>query len=182
MSKRKTNQQKLKTAQVEQISAYLDGELLAEDSARTAERIKRDATWGRTARSFEMVDSTLEAWQPALLRRDLTGSILAAAHRRPARPAWLRVAAPLAAAAAVLLIVMLYQVVNPPAGAQRNGVMAGGNGAAARVVEDAVLAQVPEEDRFVVANLDVIENMDVLANFETLEAMDRLAARKNGDL
>jgi hypothetical protein len=38
-----------------------------------------------------------------------------------------------------------------------------------------VMAAVPEEDRFVVENLDVIENLDVLANYETLEAIDKLA-------
>jgi negative regulator of sigma E activity len=181
MSKRKARGRvKLKTAQVEQISAYLDGELSPQQSAAAADRIRRDEAWGRTARSFEVVDSMLEAWQPPPLRRDLTGSILAAAHRRPPRPAWMRVAAPLAAAAAILLVVVLYQVVGPPG--RPSGNLRGQSVAQQpRAAEETVLAAVPEEDRFVVENLDVIENLDVLANFETLQAMDRLA-HSGGDL
>lgn len=181
MSKRKPRQQqKLKTAQIEEISAYLDGELSPEQSARTAERIRHENTWSRTARSFEQVDTIMEAWQAAPLRRDLTASILAKAHERPARPAWLRVAGPLAAAAAILLVVMLYQVVSPPADNSRIGPTAGAPAVQQRPTEEVVMAGLPKEDRFVVENLDVIKDLPVLANFETLEAIDRLA--RNGDI
>ncbi len=176
MSKRRANSKlKLKSAELEQISAYLDGELPQDQAERTAEHIRRDANWTKAAKTFEAVDSLLENWQAAPLRRDLTQSILAEAHRKPARPAWLKVAAPLAAAAAILLIVTLSTAISLRGSS--GGMMAKAT-PHVRLPEGAAraIASVPDEDKFVVENLDVIENLDVLANYDTLEAMDRLAS------
>ena len=167
---------KLRQSQLEQISAYLDGELSADLSSRVAERIACDPAWSAVAKDFEKVNTLLEAWQTPPLRRDLTGAILARARQKRRPPGWLRIMAPLGTAAAITVAVWVFHATHPAGRPAVNMV-----GLATPTGDDALpaelkrlVADVPQEDQFVVENLDLFEDYDVLTNFAALEALEQL--------
>ncbi len=164
--------EKLEQSELEQLTAYVDGELPADEASVVAERIAADPTWAAVADELAKLDGLLDAWDAPPLRRDLTEAIVIRTAQRPGMPRWVRLAAPLATAAAVLLLVWAFRSFsgNPEepeiASTPRQTVEQKLVGELATVIGD-----LSEEDRFAVENLDVLENYDVLTDFETLEAI-----------
>ena len=158
-------ERKLKPTETEQISAYLDGELSADQMADVGLRIENDPAWSTAAAELSRVDALLDAWQVQGLQRDLAGDIRTRIRRAPGVFPWRQAIAPLAAAAAIALAVGLSHLLT-------RGDVGAGDLASARPA--AVLADVAEDDRLVVENLDLFEDYEVLANFATLEAIEEL--------
>ena len=162
---------RLTPTQRDQLSAYLDGQLPADEAAAVAERIAADPRWRAAAEAYGRLDVVLDRWTTPRMRRDLTAAILAEARRKPPRPAWVRWVAPLSAAAAIVVAVMLSI-----------------DGPAPRVASDPplherverVVQAVPQADRFVVENLDIFADYDVLENFDTLRAIAALEREQPG--
>lgn len=172
-------------ADLERISAWLDGELDARQSAEVAARVQRDPAWSAAAEEFRRVGALLEYWQAPPLRRDLTDTIVAKARSRRQLPTWVRLAAPLAAAAAIVLLAVTRVSVEPPTDT-RNTPIAGSSQSDSTPASDPLMADierivnVPDTDRFVVENLDIVRDYDVLKDFETLQAIASLERRTEG--
>jgi len=158
---------KLRQDELEQISAFLDGELPADQTRDVARRIDSDPAWAAAADELGKLESLLDAWPTPRLAGDLTTSILAATRRKQPRPAWVQWLAPLATAAAIVAAVLLLG----PTGS-RPGPEVAGEPTVSPI--EKVIEAVPREDRFVVENLDVFEDYDVLVRYETLEALAAL--------
>lgn len=172
---------------LERISAWLDGELDARQSAEVAARVQRDPAWSAAAEEFRRVGTLLEHWQTPPLRRDLTDAIVAKARSRRQLPTWVRLAAPLAAAAAIVLLAVTRVSVEPPTGTDGNTPVVGASdGGDSTPTSDPLMADierivnVPDTDRFVVENLDIVRDYDVLKDFETLQAIASLERRTEG--
>lgn len=157
------SESKLKPTELEQISAFLDGELPETQARQVAEMIERDPAWAAAANEFSRLDVLLEAWPTPRLAGDLTTSILSATRRKRPHPAWVQWMAPLAAAAAIVVAVTLFRPAPTAPGPK-----------VADSTMQRTLEAVPQEDRFVVENLDVFEDYDVLVQYETLEALAAL--------
>ncbi|NLF29399.1 MAG: hypothetical protein GX591_00770 [Planctomycetes bacterium] len=155
----------------EQLSAYLDGQLGGEEAAAVAARIAGDPRWRAAAGQYGRLDAVLGRWTAPRMRRDLTAAILAEARRTPPRPAWFRWLVPLAAAASIVVAVMLS--IDEPAPRLAAGPPP--SDPLERVVQ-----AMPQEDRFVVENLDIFADYDVLENFDTLEALAALEREQPG--
>ena len=113
----------LKQPEIEQINAFLDGELPAEQVRQVARRISAEPAWARAARRLRKLDTMLDAWQVDPLRRDLSGAIMGGTRPQARRPAWLHVAGPLAVAAAIFAAVVVYHAIGSlihPAGGAAN--------------------------------------------------------------
>ncbi len=173
----------LTSTQREQLSAYLDGELPADQAAAVAARIAGDPRWQAAAAEFERLNEVLDRWTAPRMQRDLTASILAEARRKPPRPMWMRWLAPLSAAAAIVVAVMLS--IDPPAPKVATLPSPGDDGEAVVQADDRpapdaaasddplehAVAALPPKDQFVVENLDVFADYHVLAHFDTLRAI-----------
>jgi hypothetical protein len=84
-----------------------------------------------------------------------------------------------AAAAAVLAVATVFHALNPLQRPNEGRPKTDSGLAALPVEAGRILADVPPADRFVVENLDLLQDFDVLTNFQTLQAMDQLARRDN---
>ncbi len=104
-----------KQADIEDLSAWMDGELSAPDARRVAGLVRTDAGWRAAYEQFQAVDEALEGVSAPRAGRPLADEIVRAAHRRRLVRRVIRFAAPVAAAAAVLLAVWLAR---QPAGPQ----------------------------------------------------------------
>lgn len=169
---------RLGQSELEQIVAWLDGELSLQEAGRVAARVQSHPAWSAAAREFRQLDQLLDGWQAPALPRDLTGKVLAKARRKPGLPAWVRLMAPLAAAAAIVLIAVAFHAMRPatPATTGGAGTVAKANPAA---TDD--LARVAQNDQFLVENLDLFQDYDVLKDFATLKAMDELERQSQPD-
>ncbi len=154
----------LKHAELELISAYVDGELPEAQARKVARRIKAEPTWAAAAEEITSLDALLETWTPPRLQRDLTGSILAATLRKPKRPQWLKWVPPMAAAASIALAAWLGHGVMP----RPSGQLAAIDTVDAKVTQ-AIEALSPE-DRFVVENLDLFQDYAVVPLAAAAEA------------
>ena len=135
----------LKQDDFEGLSAWMDGELDAEQAERIAREVESDPVWGGAYRELLVLDETMDAWEAPAVPPDLTGRILGYAKARPITGArrlvrWL---APAAAAAACVIAVLLFHPTrtSPP---QRR---------------TAVLTAFPVPDSFVRGGLELFTNM-----------------------
>lgn len=173
--------EKLGQSDLDLISAWLDGELDDRQARQVAAKVAADPAWAAEADALRRLDGLLDAWQAPPLRRDLSSAILARTRRPLRLPGWARALAPLAAAAAIFAAATVFRAPSPtppPAGG-----VAGIDTPAQPEFDaqvDKLLAEVPEEDRLLVKNLDILADYDVLVSFETLQALDRLAQRQGG--
>lgn len=165
-------------SELEQIVAWLDGELSLQEADQVAARVQSDPAWSAAAREFRQLDQLLDGWQAPALPRDLTGEVLARARRKPALPAWVRLTAPLAAAAAIVLVAVAFHAMRPATPAKTGGA---GTVATANLAVTDDLARVVQSDQFLVENLDLFKDYDVLKDFATLKAMDELERQGQPD-
>ena len=167
----------LSQSQLDQISAFLDGELSASQTDQVAARLENDPAWAAAAGQFQKLGTLLEVWEAPPLRRDLTDSILAKARRKSRLPEWVRAMIPLAAAAAIFLTVAAYHFLTTDSAGVNSLVTLGGQGASDSDTQasEKLLKGIDDQDHFVVKNLDLFQDYDVLADFETLSAIDKPA-------
>ena len=171
------SERKLSQADLEQIGAYLDDELDRAQRQRTAERIGTDPAWAAALAEQEALAGMLDRWPAPTLRRDLTVGVKARLRRKRRPAIWLRAAAPLAAEAAIVVAVCLFHALTPST--TPTGPIALQPTPADAPI-DAMIADLPTADRFVVENLDVWADYDVLTHFATLEALEAVG-QKLGD-
>ena len=161
-------------ADVEALTAWMDGELDAPSAERVAGRVAPDPHWRQTPGEFRAVTAAMGALRPPRPRRDLTEPIVHAALRRRR---WVRaaeIAAPLAAAAGIILAVWLAWPGESASPTQPVALEA----KIAKILED-----VPQAERFIVLNLSFFRHYDdvvayrqvhPIVDVETLKALEDL--------
>lgn len=167
--------EQLTQSQREQLNAYLDGELSAEQAQQVAARLAEDPTWASAAGELRQLDRLLDQWTVPPLRRDLSDSIVAKAQHRRGVPAWVQILTPLAAAAAIVLAVYVSQRVASDRPAAPTA-----PGQAYNAEIEQVLSEVEPDDRLAVEHLDMLQEYQVLASFETIQAMERIEQSEGG--
>ncbi|MDY7011331.1 MAG: hypothetical protein SVV80_11365 [Planctomycetota bacterium] len=167
-------------ADIEELLAWMDGELSGLQAQRVADLVETDRSWREAARQFGAVDRLAGLLEPVVPQRDLTDRIVRSAylsvrrtHRRKRLVRAAKFVGSLAAAACIILALRFggrETQVPPPA--------VGMEAMKARIA--AILKDVPEEDRFVVQNLTLFNHYDQvdqyqqvrdLADAETLSAL-----------
>ena len=154
---------------LEDLSAYLDGQIEDGQAARIRRLVEQDPLWQAAYRQLLALDEVLAAYAAPAAPDGLGDRVVADVRRRVKRRrrliSFARVAAPIAAAAAVILIAVLAS----PEGQQP-----------APTTEQKVAdiqtppKVMPKADRFVAENLNFFRDYEVLVNYETLEAIERL--------
>ncbi|MCK4624258.1 MAG: hypothetical protein KAV00_03035 [Phycisphaerae bacterium] len=160
---------------IEDLVAWMDGELSGPEAQRVAELVETDPAWREAFGQFSAVDRLAGLIEPVSPRRDLTDRIVRAATRRKSRLIRVaRIAAPLAAAACIIVALQLGGPDQKPVTEAQSPV-----GGVASIVA-AILKDVPAEDQFIVQNLTLFRNYDEvtqyqqvrdLADAETLSAL-----------
>jgi DNA-directed RNA polymerase subunit F len=114
-------QQKLTTAQWETLSAWLDGELDAEQSRHVEEKLADDPVWAHALTEMQAVQQALDAWSVPPAPPELAERIARTCRNQPAPSRILRLALPLSAAAAAVVLIgvgmaLLHNQPNEPLG------------------------------------------------------------------
>jgi negative regulator of sigma E activity len=183
--------QRIEQHEIDQLSAYLDGELSPGERGELEQQLEARPQLAAELEKLRRLDGLLGVYNAPAPSGALRGQILRAAWSQPRRPAVLRMA-PWAAAAAVAAAIVLAVVLGLGPGQDQPGQLAGGGGNAsnAPVVElggpsDEIvserLAQVAREDQFVVEHLGFFTNYDLAQDLveadidaETMAALDQL--------
>lgn len=153
----------LSESDLELLSAWMDGELAADQAARVAGLVATEPPWRQAHREFLAIDAGLGAMPAPELRSELTDRIVNAARGQRRFRRIVAVAGSLAVAAAVVLAVWLVrpgQMAPPPEAP-----------VARSPVEDqidAALIDVPAEDRFIVRKLGFFREYPDLAEYREL--------------
>ena len=179
----------LTASEVENLSAYMDGELPAGPAAEVARGIEADAAWRQMRRDFQDVDSLLDDYTAPPASAELTGRIMSAVRKQARRRHILRVVrwlAPAAAAAAILLIGLAvfggghwfsqpqaHPIVNKPVNIERE---LAGSTAFKAVPAD----QRPALQEEIIRHLNFFRDYEVVADLETLEAIEQLDSQDRG--
>ena len=149
----------LRQQDLEQLTAWMDGELNEDEAREVIRRVATDSRWRRAYEDFAAVDRALEMVVPPTPPADLASRIVRAANRRRL---WRRaggVAAAAAVAAGVILAVWLGRPAGTPTPTPGDVIIA-------RQLQD-----VPEADRFMVENLDVFRNYDRAVEYEKVRSI-----------
>lgn len=163
---------------IEELLAWLDGELSGPEAQRVADLVAADRAWRESARQFGAVAQLASLLEPAKPQRALTDRIVRSAYRRKWLTRAAQIVAPLAAAACIILAIRLG---SPTARLKTNAPPpppAAAVGVEAKIA--AILKDVPAKDRFIVQNLSLFRHYDEvgqyqqvrdLADAETLSAL-----------
>lgn len=163
-------------SEIEELVAWMDGELPPDQAARVAGLVRQDPPWQATYREFLAVDAALDRLEVPPPSAHLTDRIVRAARRRQMAGRVFRALAPLAAAAAIILAVWLGSRGPEPVAPSVEQIIA------------EALADVPKEDRFMVENMSMFQNYRDIVSYEeirsvvdgkTLTALARLEAAGN---
>ncbi len=182
----------LTESEIEDLSAYMDGECPAERAAAIERGFQTDPAWRETRRDFEEVESLLDCYTAPPASTELTGRIMLAVQKQTRRRRALRVAswlAPAAAAAAILLVGLAVFSGGWLDGPERP--IAGGGQETGTVIVEPELAQsaafqaVPAEQRpalqeEIIRNLTFFNDYEVVADFETLQAIEQIDSEERG--
>ncbi len=168
--------------ELDQLSAWCDGELDAATAAEVEAKVASNPAWAAAYRQIVDLSRTMDAWGVQPPAADLAQRIIARVHEEPApsRNIVLRlvgVMSGMAAAAAIVVAIIL----SGNQGTQPTG----GEAVVIKHAEEAVktdLANVPKNDQMVVENLDFFQNYSVATNYDTLEAIDRLETTTGGGI
>jgi len=183
----------LTESEIEDLSAYLDGELPAERAAAINHAFQADPAWREARRQFEQVDRLLDCCTAPAVSAELAGRIVSAVQKRARRRRVLRAVGwvvPAAAAAAIVLIglaVFSSGWLDRP----RTPIAGGGGQGSDTVIVEPELARstafeaVPVEQRpalqeEIIRNLSFFSDYEVVADFETLQAIEQLDSRDRG--
>lgn len=142
---------------LDELSAWLDGELDPPSAERVARLVCSDPDWQATCEQFRAVSACMELLPPVGPARDLTDGIVRTARRRRRIGRAAGVLVPLAAAAGLAVAVMLAWPSRPagpeaPAGVQ------------AKI--ETILEDVPRQDRPIVRNLSFFQNYREVVDYQ----------------
>ncbi len=166
------------------LSAYLDGELSADEAERVRSTVEADPAWADALRELGELDALLDAWAPPEAPADLGERIIAAADHRPRGRvlSWPKVfAGAMAAAAAILLAIGVgLRVSETTPETEREEIARPEPERPSEPIDPADMTE-EQIDEFAVENLGFFKDYDVLTDFETLEAIERVErARSSG--
>jgi len=182
----------LTESEIEDLSAYLDGELQPERIAAVERGLQTDVAWRETQRDFDEVDSLLDCCTVPAASAELTGRIMSAVQKHARRHNALRLASWLvpAAAAAAMLLVGLAVFSSGWLDRPETPIAGGDQGTNTAIVEpelaqSAAFQAVPAEQRpalqdEIIRNLTFFNDYEVVADFETLQAIEQLDSEDRG--
>ncbi len=162
---------------LEELSAWMDGELTPEAAQRVARLVRSDPAWQATWEQFRRLEQAMGLLGPVSPPSDLTEPIVRAAHRRRRLVRAAEVFGPLAAAAGILLAVVLAW----PGGKAPPTALGGTEAKIASVLKD-----VRAQDRPIVQNLGFFRNLQQVEEYEPVrdvvdgETLSALAALESG--
>lgn len=147
---------------MEELSAYVDGEVASDRAADIAHLVETDALWRQAHQELLDLNAALDAYVAPSPSSDLAARIIANIHRREQKSLasrLLRWTAPLSAAAAVLIAVGVWRNlhVTPTAG-----------------TTERVDIRTEDAETLAKENLDFFQDIDIAANMDTLDEIDRL--------
>jgi len=162
--------QELTQSDLDDLSAYMDGELTGEAKWRVEHLLKEDSRWPRALRQLQELDACLDTYSVPAAPADLAAKIIASlpSQNVSVSPVWkiIRWLAPLGAAAAVVIAATsLFR----PAPRPQVPIAQGDAGASAKV-----------DDQFVVENLSFFSDYDVVRDLETIEAIEQVQSQTVG--
>ncbi len=182
----------LTQSEIEDLSAYMDGELPADQAAAVDHSLKINPAWRETRRDFQEVDGLLDCYTAPPVSAELTGRIMSAVTKHARRrQVWRAVSwfAPATAAAAIVLI-GLAVFSSGWLNTQQMPVAAGGDPAHVVTIEPELASSsafdaVPTEQRpalqeEIIRNLEFFRDYEVVADFETLKAIEQLDSQGRG--
>ena len=164
---------------IEELTAWLDGELDPPAAERVARLVAEDADWRSTHEQFLQVAAAMELLRPAGPKQDLTDGIVRAAHRRRRRNRVIQVGTSVAAAAGILLAVLLTPLSRP-------ATPPGSDDVEALIAK--TLDEIPAEERFIVQNLSLFQQYEEIVDYQlvrqvvdtrTLECLEAAEAPEN---
>ena len=163
----------LTQSEMEQLNAFLDGELEAAEASRVEAMLASDTAWAQAARELQSLDGLLGEYTVPAAPAELAGRIIAAARReRPASQWTIRLvkylAPAMAAAAALILYVAFYHPgeTKPPA---PNQVVNNNN---QQDIDSVIVEHLPFFKQYEAA--DKISHNDTVVDDATMQAIDQL--------
>ena len=166
---------------LEELSAWLDGELEPSAAGRVERLVATDPDWRATHEQFLAVDAAMKLLPPARPRRDLADRIVSRAFRRRRVVRAVMVAVPLAAAGIIVAMLLAWPG-KPPAREAPVGLATGveevqENALAEKPVTQEALAgveleierilrDVRPEHRYIVRELSLFENYNEVLDYE----------------
>lgn len=166
---------------LEELSAWLDGELEPSAAERVERLVATDPDWRATHEQFLAVDAAMKLLPPARPRRDLADRIVSRAFRRRRVVRAVVVAAPLAAAGIIVAILLAWPG-KPPAREAPPGLATGVEEvqkdalaekpvtqealAAVELEIERILRDVRPEYRYIVRELSLFENYNEVLDYE----------------
>jgi len=143
---------------IEELVAWMDGELPADQARRVAALLETDPRWQTTHRQFQDVDAAMDLLTTPSPSSDLTDRIVRAARRQQTVGRAVRIMGSLAAAAAIVVAVWLAWPADP-------------RDAMPELPGAAALSDVPEQDRFLVRNLDLVRDLEEVVHYEQMRSV-----------
>ena len=179
----------LTASELENLSAYMDGELPAGSAAEVARGIEADAAWRQMRRDFQDVESLLDDYTAPPASAELTGRIMSAVRRHARRRQVLRVVswlAPAAAAAAILLIgLAVFGGGHWFGQPQTYPIVTNTKNIEPELAGSTAFKAVPADQRpalqeEIIRHLNFFRDYEVVADLETLEAIEQLDGEDQG--
>lgn len=182
---------------IEELSAWMDGELPEQQAERVARLVETDSDWQATFEQFRAVDRAADLLEPARPAPDLAERIVRLARRRRGLVRMARIAAPLAAAACIAVALWLgiaqFDRTRPhrPVGTDTGRIASTGDDTGNRATTGleaqiaTVLKDLQPEDRFIVRQLPLFRNYDQVTQYQKVsdladaETLSALAALDN---
>ena len=174
----------LTQSEMEQLNAWLDGELEAAEASQVEAMIASDAAWAQAARELQSLDNLLGEYTVPAAPVELAGRIIEAARREQPTSQWtirlVKYLAPVAAAAAVLIAIWHYGVTSNQVSSNNPGVAATNSPRANQVANN---KSQQELDNVIVEHLpffkqyesaEKVSHNDAVVDDATLQALDQL--------
>jgi anti-sigma factor RsiW len=159
-------------SELEDLSAWLDGELSGERAERIARLVREDPAWGEVCEQMRATDAALDRLRPARPRPELAQRIDRATGGYWLRARFYRIAGSLAAAAAVLLVayvalsgLLAPDTTSPPPDRVALPDRPGRTPPVEAKIDQALVGVAPE-DRFIVRNLSMFQNYGEVERYE----------------
>ena len=163
----------LTQSEMEQLNAWLDGELEAAEASRVEAMIASDAAWAQAAKELQSLDDMLGGYTVPAAPVDLAGRIIAAARREPPAGQWtirlVKYLAPLAAAAAVLI---LYVAFHHPVETNLPGPDQVANSKSQQELDSVIVEHLGFFKQY--DSVEKASHNDTIADDATLQAIDQL--------
>jgi hypothetical protein len=174
----------LTQSEMEQLNAWLDGELEASDASRVEAMIASDAVWAQAAQELQSLDDMLGEYTVPAAPAELADRIIAAARREQPASQWtirlVKYLAPVAAAAAILIVLWQYDVVSNQVSPNNPGVAATNSPQANSVatnknqqdLDNVIVEHLPFFKQY--ESAEKVSHNDAVVDDATLQALDHL--------